>query len=63
MCYFAGKPATVDLFNFGQKLQSGLVSEAAWLKRLEHQEFSLLYLRSPSVRLPESSYRAIETPL
>ena len=61
MCYFAGKPAAVDLFNFGQKLLSGLVSEDAWLKRLEHQEFSLLYLRSPSVRLPESSYRAIET--
>lgn len=60
MCYFAGKPAAVDLFNFGQKLRSGLVSEADWIKRFEHQEFSLLYLRSSLVRLPESSYRAIE---
>ena len=64
MCYFAGKPAEIDLFNFGQKLKSGLISEADWLKRLEHQEFSLLYLRSfsarLSVRLPASSYQAIE---
>lgn len=61
MCYFAGKPAVIDVFNFGQKLRLGLVSEADWIKRFEDQEFSLLYLESLSDRLPESSYRAVET--
>ncbi len=60
MCYFAGKPIALDLFNFGQKLRTGVVSEAEWIHQIESKEFSLLYLKRDSRLLTASTYQAIE---
>ncbi len=60
MCYFAGKPLTLELFNFGQKLRAGLISEAEWIRKIEDREFSLLYLKKESRLLTDAVYQAIE---
>lgn len=60
MCYFAGKPLALELFNFGQKLRAGLVSETEWVRKIENREFALLYLKKESQLLTDAVYKAIE---
>lgn len=59
MCYFAGKPLGIELFNFGQKLRSGLISEADWIEQVESQAFSLFYMKKDSELLTKPVYQAI----
>jgi hypothetical protein len=46
LCFWAGKPASVDLFNSRQAFQSGLVSEGPLLQQLARGEFSTVQLTS-----------------
>jgi hypothetical protein len=61
MCYWAGKPFELDLFNLGQKLRTGIVTEAALIERIARKEFSLFYIERGSYRLTEPIYEALET--
>ena len=60
MCYFAGKPLTLELFNFGQKLRAELISETEWIRKIENREFVLLYLKKESRLLTDAVYKAVE---
>jgi hypothetical protein len=46
LCYWAGKPAGVDLYNSQQLFRAGLVDEQALLDRVEAGEFAIVQLTS-----------------
>ena len=63
LCYWAGKPFSVDFFNTGIKLKAGLIGQEAFASHLRNHEFQLIQIREPrgpSSRLPEAAWRAID---
>ena len=41
-CYWAGKPAEVDVFNTGQQFATGARSDADLIRRIEAHDFSVM---------------------
>lgn len=52
LCYWAGKPFSVDLFNVGQKLRTGAVPEATIINQFKRNEYALIEMRPKSTKLP-----------
>jgi hypothetical protein len=65
-CYWAGKPFTLDFFNYGQKLR---LSGDSWQlrERIDRREFSAIVIihdkhyRNGDAALPDDFYRLIES--
>ena len=41
-CYWAGKPAAVDVFNLGQQLDTGARNDAPLVSMIEARHFSVI---------------------
>ncbi|BAU66949.1 hypothetical protein STA3757_43550 [Stanieria sp. NIES-3757] len=56
LCYWAGKPFTVDLFNLGQKLGENTVPEEEFTKLIKNHDFAVIQFDNPNgtTRIPES---------
>jgi len=50
LCYWARAPFTLDLFNYGQKLETGLLPVAPCVKALREGAYPVLQLESPEAR-------------
>lgn len=45
-CYWAGKPASVDVFNLGETFATGARTDADLIRRIERKDFSVIQLDS-----------------
>ncbi len=61
LCYWAGKPFEMDLFDLGQKLRSGRFSNEAFTQLIESRRFSVIQMDGPgkSRRLSSAARRTI----
>jgi hypothetical protein len=60
LCYWAGKPASVDVFNLGQAYATGARSDKALIEQLDHRRFAVLEFESLSpFQLGDNVLRAV----
>lgn len=59
LCYWAGKPFSVDLFNVGQKLRTGAIPEATLIDLFKKNEYALIEMRPKSTKLPPRVLEAL----
>ncbi len=61
LCYWAGQPFEVDVFNTGQKMKTGVMAETVLTNLIEKQRFAIIQLdySNGSRRLPEAVNQAI----
>lgn len=52
LCFWAGKPAAIDFFNFGSKLRTGAMTDADFRARIERAEYAYIQVEPDSTRLP-----------
>jgi hypothetical protein len=61
LCYWAGKPATVDVFNLDQQFLTGARDERAFIKAIDARSFAVIQVDSPaSLSFPAAVQSAIE---
>jgi len=46
LCYWAGKPEAVDVFNLGQVYAAGTRSDRALIERIEHRDYAVIEYES-----------------
>jgi hypothetical protein len=52
LCYWAGQPAEIDFFNFGEKLRTGAMTDTDFRARIERGDYGYVEVEPTSPRLP-----------